>query len=90
MENILKYYEFSDFSKDRSGTFHDHEIAYTALNETHFLVFEKEEDQFHLHVAKYASEQEIGQQPPEIVELVVANYDKSIPEHRIALRRYLE
>ena len=90
MENILKYYEFSDFIGDRSGAFQYHHIAYTSLNETHFLIFEKEGNQYHLHVARYGSEHEIGQQQPEIFELVVSNYDKSIPEHRIALRRYLE
>ena len=90
MENILKYYQFSSFRKDESSTFHNNEIAYTSLNNTHFLVFEKQEIHFNLYVARYGSEKEIGSKAPELLELVVANYDKSKPEHRIALRQYLE
>ena len=32
---------------------------------------------------------DIGNKPPEILELLVTNYDKSNSEHRVALRRYL-
>jgi len=31
----------------------------------------------------------IGNKSPEILELLVTNYDKSNSEHRVALRRYL-
>lgn len=89
MENVFKYYEFSDFFTDTSNTFSGNEIAFTELNETHFLIFEKEEDNYHLYVTRFGSEKEIGKQAPEIVELLVKNYDKSLPEHRVILRRYL-
>ncbi len=89
MENVLKYYEFTDFFTDKSDSFSGNDICYTILNEQHFLIFEKNENQFNLYVSKYNSEQDIGKNKPEILELVVANYDKSIPEHRIALRQYL-
>lgn len=88
MENVLKYYEFSPFKKDTSQTFHGNEISYSELNETHFLIFERLNDVYNLYVSKYDHKKEIGVKPPEIVELLIENYDKSIPEHRIAIRRY--
>ncbi|WP_334055810.1 hypothetical protein [Polaribacter sp. P097] len=89
MENVLKYYEFSDFKKDSSEAFSNNDIAYTELNDTHFLIFEKEENQFNLYVSKYNSRSEIGKKKPLILELLVSNYDKSKPEHRLAIKRYL-
>jgi hypothetical protein len=41
MENVFKYYEFTDFFKDESGVFSGNQICFTALNDTHFLIFEK-------------------------------------------------
>lgn len=90
MENVFKYYNFSSFFKDTSNTFLGNEISFTALNETHFLLFEKQNEVYNLYVSKYQNKEEIGKKPPEIIELLVANYDKSNAEHRIALRRYLE
>jgi hypothetical protein len=89
MENLLKYYQFSDFLQDTSGAFSNHEIAYTELNATHFLIFEKKGESYALYVAKYGSRKEIGSEPPEIVELLTENYDKSIPDHRLILKQYL-
>lgn len=89
MENVLKYYEFSLFIKDESATFSGNEIAFTELNETHFLIFEKKDETYNLYVSKFANKKEIGVKPPEILELLVENYDKSIPEHRIAIKQYL-
>lgn len=88
MENVLKYYEFSPFVKDASDTFKGNEISYSELNETHFLIFERLGDQYNLYVSRYSNKNAIGKYPPEIVELLIENYDKSIPEHRIAIRRY--
>ena len=31
---------------------------------------------------------EIGKNPPEILEILIENYDKSIPEHRMAIKQY--
>ncbi|QTE23757.1 hypothetical protein [Polaribacter cellanae] len=90
MNNILDYYEFSNFFKDESGSFSGNEISFTELNETHFLIFEKEKEQFNLYVSKYSGKKDIGKKEPEILELVVKNYDKSISEHRVALRKYVE
>ena len=89
MENVFKYYEFSSFFKDNSNTFSGNEISYTELNSTHFLIFEKKEDTFNLFVSKFNNKREIGVEPPEILELLVENYDKSIPEHRLAIKQYL-
>jgi hypothetical protein len=89
MENVLKYYQFSEFLKDESNTFSGNEIAYTELNTTHFLIFEKKDEIFNLYVSRYSNRKEIGAKPPEILELLVENYDKSIPEHRIAIRKYI-
>ena len=89
MENVLKYYEFSLFIKDESNAFYGNEIAFTELNATHFLIFEKKETTYNLYVSKYSNKNEIGIKPPEILELLVENYDKSIPEHRMAIKQYL-
>ena len=89
MENVLKYYDFSDFSEDQSNTFSGNEIAFTELNSEHFLIFEKKTDSYNLYVSRFLSKKEVGVKPPEILELLVENYDKSIPEHRIILRKYL-
>lgn len=90
MENVLKYFEFSSFFRDESDTFQGNEIAYTELNAEHFLIFEKENKQYNLYVSKYRSKKEIGKEKPEIVELVIKDYNKSNPEHRVAIRRYVE
>ena len=89
MENVLNYYEFSSFFKDESEAFSGNEISFTELNETHFLIFEKNNFSFNLYVSKYKHKNEIGKKPPEILELLVENYDKSKPEHRIAIKQYL-
>ena len=89
MENVFRYYEFSDFIKDKSATFSENEICFSVLNEQHFLIFEKNKDTYNLYVSKYKSEKEIGVKAPEILEMLIKNYDKSIPDHRIVLRKYL-
>lgn len=90
MENIFKYYQFSAFFKDESLAFSGNYICYTELNSTHFLIFEKDGTNYNLFVAKYTSRKEIGYLKPEILEQVVEKYNKSIPEHRVALRHYLD
>ncbi len=89
MENVFRYYGFSDFKKDESDTFSGERICFSILNEQHFLIFEKNNENYNLYVSKYKSKNEIGVKPPEILELLVNSYDKSIPEHRILLRKYL-
>jgi hypothetical protein len=89
MENVLQYYEFSLFKKDESDAFSGNEIAFTELNETHFLIFEKKKENYNLYVSKYTNKKEVGVNKPEILELLVENYDKSIPEHRMAIKQYL-
>jgi hypothetical protein len=89
MENVLKYYEFSNFIKDTSGAFSGNDISFSELNDTHFLIFEKHFETYNLYISKYNNQTEIGVKPPEILELLVENYDKSIPEHRIAIKQYL-
>ena len=89
MENIFKYFDFSPFKKDDSNAFNGNQISYTELNAQHFLIFEKEQDIFNLYVSKYSKKADIGNKYPEILELLVTNYDKSNSEHRVALRRYL-
>jgi len=89
MENIFKYFDFSPFKKDQSNAFNGNQISFTELNAQHFLIFEKEQDIFNLYVSKYSKTGDIGNKPPEILELLVTNYDKSNSEHRVALRRYL-
>ncbi|WP_299669419.1 hypothetical protein [uncultured Polaribacter sp.] len=90
MENVFKYFEFSDFFKDESNQFSGNDICFTELNATHFLIFEKDNITYHLYVSRYLQRKDIGKKKPEILELVIENYDKSIPEHRIALRQYLD
>lgn len=90
MENVLKYFEFSSFLKDESGVFSNNEIAYSELNSEHFLIFEKENDKYNLYVSKYSAKKAIGKESPEILELLIENYDKGKPEHRVAIRRYFE
>ncbi len=89
MENVLRYYEFSDFFEDKSKAFSGSQIAFSELNEEHFLIFEKKDADYNLYVSKFISKNEIGMKPPEILELLVENYDKSLPEHRVILRKYL-
>ena len=89
MENVFKYYEFSDFFKDVSDSFSGNEIAFSELNATHFLIFEKNKNNYNLYVSKYHQKKDIANKPPEILELLVENYDKSLPEHRIAIKQYL-
>lgn len=90
MENVFKYYEFSPFFLDTSDTFSGNEICFTELNETHFLIFEKKNSTYNLFVSKYQSKKDIGVKSPEILELLVENYNKSIPAHRIAIKQYLD
>ena len=90
MENVFKYYEFSDFFIDKSDTFSGNEISFTDLNDTHFLIFEKNNSTYNLYVSRYHYKTDVGVKPPEILELLVENYDKSIPAHRIAIKQYLD
>lgn len=90
MENVLKYFEFSSFLQDQSGAFSHREIAFSELNQEHFLIFEKDGESYNLYVSKYTSKKAIGNAQPEILELLIQNYDKSNPKHRVAIRRYFE
>ncbi|EAR11523.1 hypothetical protein PI23P_06266 [Polaribacter irgensii 23-P] len=90
MDNVFKYYEFSDFFMDTSGMFFNNEISYSSLNDTHFLIFEKKEATYNLYVSKYNNNKEIGVHPAIILELLVTDYDKGNPAHRIAIKQYLD
>ena len=90
MENVFKYYEFSAFFVDTSGAFFGNEISFTALNETHFLIFERKEASHNLYVSKYDHSKDIGVNPAIILELLVTDYDKSNSAHRIAIKQYLD
>jgi len=90
MTNVFLYYNFSPFVKDNSSAFSGNEICFTELNSEHFLIFENSNETYNLYVSKYNSKNDIGQKEPVILELLINNYDKSIPEHRVAIRRYLE
>ena len=87
---MFKYYEFSDFKVDTSQAFSGNEISYSVLNDTHFLIFEKNGNEYNLYVSKYKGKNEVGVKKPEILELLIKNYDKSIPEHRLAITQYLK
>ncbi|WP_299121967.1 hypothetical protein [uncultured Tenacibaculum sp.] len=89
MENVFRYYEFSEFIIDNSGAFSGNEICFSILNEQHFLIFEKNNEAYNLYVSKYDSKKDIGVKSPEILESLIKNYDKSVPEHRVILRKYL-
>lgn len=89
MENVLKYYEFSAFKEDLSKAFFGNEIAFSEINDTHFLIFEIKDKKYNLYVSKFKHKTDIGVKPPEILELLVENYNKSIPEHRLAIKQYL-
>ncbi|PKH49166.1 hypothetical protein CXF68_00020 [Tenacibaculum sp. Bg11-29] len=89
MESVFRYYEFSEFMSDKSEAFSGNEICFSILNEHHFLIFEKKKEAYKLYVSKYKSKLEVGFEQPEILELLVNDYDKSKPEHRIILRKYL-
>ena len=91
MEIILQYYGFSDFFNDQSGSFSGNPISYLALNPQHFLIFELATDKtYNLYVSQFKNENLIGNSKPEILELIVENYDKSNPKHRLALRAYTD
>lgn len=89
MENVFKYFDFSPFKEDTSNSFNGNKISFTELNSEHFLIFEKNKSQYNLYVSKYKNESEIGNKPPQILELLVEDYDKSNSAHRVAIRRYL-
>ena len=50
---------------------------------------EKINETYNLYVSKYNNKAEVGVKPALILELLIENYDKSLPEHRIAMRQYL-
>lgn len=91
MDIVLDYYGFSSFTKDESQAFNGNDISHFALNNHHALVFEREdENTFHLHITKFSNLKDLGNKQPEILETIVENYDKSKPEHRLALRAYVD
>ncbi len=90
MTNVFLYYGFNSFFKDESDVFSGNEICFSELNSEHFLIFERKNEEYNLYVSKYRSKKEVGKKEPELIEVLVENYDKSIPEHRVAIRRYFE
>ncbi len=90
MTNVFLYYDFTPFFKDESDSFSGNDICFSELNSEHFMIFEKNEENYNLYISKYKFKKEVGKIAPEILEILVENYDKSIPEHRIAIRRYFE
>ncbi len=89
MENVFKYYEFSEFFTDTSEQFSGNEICFTEINSTHFLIFEKIDTSYNLYVSKYASVKNIGVSSPEILEILVKEYDKTDGDHRQLIKQYL-
>ncbi len=90
MTNVFLYYDFTPFIKDESGVFAGNDICFSELNSEHFIIFEKNATHYNLYVSKYKSKIDVGKNKPEILEMLIENYDKSIPEHRVLLRKYLE
>lgn len=90
MTNVFLYYDFNTFFKDESDAFSGNEICFSELNSEHFLIFEKNAENYNLYVSKYKSKKEVGKNKPELLEMIIEDYDKSIPEHRVAIRRYFE
>ncbi|MDG1528600.1 MAG: hypothetical protein P8Q86_05160 [Polaribacter sp.] len=90
MTNVFLYYDFNTFFKDESDAFSGNEICFSELNSEHFLIFEKNAENYNLYISKYKSKKEVGKNKPELLEMIIENYDKSIPEHRVAIRRYFE
>ena len=90
MTNVFLYYDFKPFFKDESTVFSGNQICYSELNSAHFLIFENNDENFNLYVSKFNSKNEIGKKKPLILEMLIENYDKSISEHRVAIRRYFE
>ena len=90
MTNVFLYYDFTDFITDESHSFSGNKICYSELNAEHFMIFEKEGGKYNLFISKYASKNDIGKKPPLILETLVKDYNKSIPEHRVILRRYFQ
>ena len=43
-----------------------------------------------LYVSKYHQKKDIGVRKPEILELLIENYNKSIPAHRVAIKQYFD
>jgi hypothetical protein len=90
MTNVFLYYDFNSFFKDESDVFSGNEICFSELNSEHFLIFEKNEGNYNLYISKYKSKKEVGKDKPELIEMIIEKYNKSIPEHRVAIRRYFE
>ena len=90
MTNVFLYYDFNTFFKDESDAFSGNEICFSELNSEHFLIFEKNAENYNLYISKYKSKKEVGKNKPELLKMIIENYDKSIPEHRVAIRRYFE
>jgi len=89
LENVFKYYDFSDFFTDTSEKFSGNQICFSELNSNHFLIFEKDKDFYNLYISKFNNKKDIGIKNPEILELLVNKYDKSKPEHRKLIKQYL-
>ena len=89
MEKIFFFDEFSEFFTDTSEQFSGNQISYTEINSNHFLIFEKIDSSYNLYISKYTSVKNIGISSPEILELLVKEYDKTDGSHRQLIKQYL-
>jgi len=89
LENVFKYYDFSDFFTDTSEKFSGNKICYSEINSNHFLIFEENDSNYNLYISKYNTIKDIGLKAPEILELLVLNYDKTKASHRKLIKQYL-
>lgn len=88
MEQLLAYYNFSPFVKDKSRFF-DH-IAYVSIKDDLYLLFEKKDNLINLHFTSYANPDFIGKQKPSGLNTLIENFEMDNNQHRKIVQQYLD
>ncbi len=88
MEQLLDYYDFSDFRKDESLFFDT--ISFSSIKDDLYLVIEKKEEMYHIHFTSYSNQNDIGKVKPLGLNTLIEDFKIDNNQHRKIIQQYLD
>lgn len=88
MLQFLDYYGFAGFTVDQSKYFK--QITFTFIKDDYYLVIEKDEEQYHIHLTTYDDEKSIGKQNPKGLNTLIKDFKLDNNDHRKMIQQYLD
>ncbi|MDO6803270.1 hypothetical protein Q4595_12500 [Wenyingzhuangia sp. 1_MG-2023] len=88
MEQLLDYYNFSEFQKDESLFFDT--ISFSWIKDNLYIILEKKEDRYYVHFTSYDEKNHIGKQKPTGINTLIDDFQIDDNDHRKTIQQYLD